>query len=160
MYTALSHLNTAPHGKDCSLFSTHTCHRDLLQLSTYLCYSTMSHQCSKDFTFSHCSVHSRHFLKVCWVCCSQNCCAAQYHLALVSSCRLHIPAFLFNLCPLCHHVPHLHHHHLGNNFHVKIFISNRRNGKHIIFQQVRFVICVHHILCNLCSCLHVGLLVD
>ena len=52
MYTALPHLNTPPHGKDCSLFSTHTGHRDLLQLLIYLCYSTMSHQCSKGFAFS------------------------------------------------------------------------------------------------------------
>ena len=121
--TALSHLNTPPHGKDCSLFSTYTGHRDLLQLSIYLCYSTMSHQCSKGFTFSHCSAHSGHFLKVC---CSQNHCTARYHLALVSSCRLHIPACLFNLCPLCHHLPHLHHHYLQSgqqlscqNIHIK-----------------------------------------
>ena len=37
---------------------------------------------------------------------------------------------------------------LGNNFHIKIFISHRRDRKDVIFQEVRFVICVDYILCN------------
>ena len=131
MYTALPHLDTPAHGKDCSLFSTHTGHRDLLQLSIYLCYSTMSHQCSKGFAFSHCSVHSGHFLKVC---CSQNCCTAGHHLALVSSCKLHILAFLFNLCPLCHHLPHLHHHHLQSGQQLLCQNIHIQQEEDLIFQ--------------------------
>ena len=127
MYTTLQHLNTPPHGNDCSLFSTHTGHRDLPELSIYLCSSTMSHHCSKGFTFSHCSVHSEHFPKVC---CSQNQCTVLYHLVLVSSCRLHIQAFLFNPCPLCHHLPHLYHHLQSGQ---ELSCQNI-NGKDIIFQ--------------------------
>ena len=103
------------------------------------------------FRSFHCSVvHSPE------VCCQQYPCTPGYHLVLASSWRLHIPSFLFHQDPLLHIITFNH----GMDFHFKIFISRRRNGKDIIFQQVRFVICVHHILCYLCSCLHVGLLAD